>query len=630
MFDKVRGNKRFVQLVLAIIIVPFALFGIDAYINPRAPDNVATVGDQSISQGEFQRALVERQDRLRRQFGGVDQSLLDSPELRRDVLEELIDRRLLLLHASNSRLSLSDAALIEFITSAPALQENGRFSRERYEALVAAQGMSLEAFEGQVRQDLIVQQLLSPVGNASLAGRLSVERWLAAQLEERRVAEVVLRAEQFLADSQPDAAAIERFYRENRARFETPEQVRIEYLVMSQEDLLGRVEVSEDEVAAWYRANEARFRRAEERQASHILIRVDAGAPEAEVKAAREKAERLLAQLKSAPGDFAKLAREHSQDPGSAPRGGDLGFFGRGMMVKPFEEASFALKEGELSDIVRSDFGFHIIKLTAIRPEQVRPLAAVRNEIVAELRRQKAARQYAELAESFANTVYEQSDSLQPALERYGLTKRTSDWIARGADLPPPLNHPKLQQAIFAEDAVKHRRNTEAVDVGGDVLVAARVIDHRPAQLEPLAAVSAGIARELAMRTAAGKAIEAGEARLASLHRGESVDVRWGAARSVSRLHAPNMSADAVRAVFAAPVGKLPTYVGVKLPDGYALYRIDQVKPYNAADEQAARRGQGLRRHYGEIVAQQELQGWLASLRKRYAVKIDEKALERR
>lgn len=630
MFDKVRNNKRFIQVVLAIIIVPFALFGIDAYINPRVPDSVATVGDSNIGLGEFQQALRERQDRLRSQFG-ADPARLDDPELRRGVIEELVNHRLLRLHAGDAKLSLSNAALIEFIMSVPALQENGKFSRERYEALVAAQGMSLDRFEAQVRQDLIVQQALLPVGNASLAGRLPADRWLAAQLEEREIAEVVLRGEQFLAETRPDAAAIERFYQENRARFETPEAVRVEFLVMSRDALEERAAPKEEEIEARYRANEARFKRPEERQASHILIRVDANAPEAEVAAAREKAERLLAQLKAAPGDFAKLAREHSQDPGSASRGGDLGYFGRGMMVRPFEEATFALKEGEISGVVRSDFGFHIIKLTGIRPEQVRPLTAVRGEIVAELKREAAARLYAELAESFANTVYEQSDSLEPAVERYGLKRQTSDWIERGGAAPMPLGHPKLVQAIFSEDAVRHRRNTEAVDVGGNVLVAARVIDHRPARLEPLDAVSGQIARELAMEMAVAKAVAAGESRLAALRKGEPVDLRWGAQRVVSRLHAPNLPPAAVQAVFSVSGKELPAFVGARIPGGYALYRIDKVVPYvPPAVGEGAMRDQAMRQHYGEIVAQEELLAWLESLRRRYPVKIDGAALERK
>ncbi len=630
MFDKVRNSKRFIQIVLAIIIVPFALFGLDAYINPTARDGVATVGDLSISAGEFQQTLREQQDRLRPQLGNADPALLDSPEIRRGVLDELINRRLLLLHAADSKVSVGNAALAEAIMSVPALQENGQFSRERYEALVASQGMRVDAFEAQVRQDMIVQQMMLPVGNGALAGRVPADRWIVSQLEEREIAESLLRADLFLADSKPDAAAIERYYQENRARFENPEQVRVEYLVMSQDALFERIRVKDEEVEAWYRANEARFRRPEERQASHILIRADKGAPEAEIKAAQEKAADLLRQARAAPGDFARLAREHSQDPGSAARGGDLGYFSRGMMVKPFEDAAYALKEGEISDVVRSDFGFHVIRLTGVRAEQARPLAAVRDEIVADLRRQAAARQYAELAESFSNTVYEQSDSLQPAVEKYGLKIEKTDWLVRGEPAVAPFSNARLLQAVFSEDAIKNKRNTEAIDIGGNTLVAARVAEHRPARLEPVEAVSGTIAQLLSQEAALAKAVAAGEERLARLRAGEKTDVRWGAARSVARMHAPNMTFDGLRAVFSAPAGKLPAYVGAKIPGGYALYRIDKVKPYDPADALSAQRAQALRQHYAELVAQEELIGWLSALRQHYGVKVDNAALERR
>jgi len=630
MFDKVRNSKRFIQIVLAIIIVPFALFGLDAYINPTAGDGVATVGDLSISAGEFQETLREQQDRLRPQLGNADPTLLDSPEIRRGVLDELINRRLLLLHAADSKVSISNAALAEAIMSVPALQENGQFSRERYEALVASQGMRVDAFEAQVRQDMIVQQMMLPVGNGALAGRVPADRWIASQLEEREIAESLLRADLFLADSKPDAAAIERYYQENRARFESPEQVRVEYLVMSQDALFERIRVKDEEVEAWYRANEAHFRRPEERQASHILIRADKSSPEAEIKAAQEKAADLLRQVRAAPGDFARLAREHSQDPGSAARGGDLGYFGRGMMVKPFEDAAYALKEGEISEVVRSDFGFHIIRLTGVRAEQARPLAAVREEIVVDLRRQAAARQYAELAESFSNTVYEQSDSLQPAVEKYGLKIEKTDWLVRGEPAVAPFSNARLLQAVFSEDAIKNKRNTEAIDVGGNTLVAARVAEHRPSRLEPVEAVSGTITQLLSQEAALAKAVAAGEERLARLRAGEKTDVRWGATRSVARMHAPNMTIDGLRAVFSAPAGKLPAYVGAKIPGGYALYRIDKVKPYDPADALSAQRARALRQHYAESVAQEELIGWLSALRQHYDVKVNTAALERR
>jgi len=633
MFDYVRNNKKFIQIILALIVLPFALWGVESYVKSSGSgDGAAKVGGTTISLPEFQQALREQQDRLRPQLGGnVSPDVLESPELRRAVVQELINQRLLLLYASQSNMRVGDDMLASFITNVPSLQENGKFSRERYEALVASQGMSVEMFEARVRQDLLTQQAMAPIGNAVFSGHIPADRFLAAQLEEREVRTHMLRAEQFTAGSKPEAAEIKRYYEENLTRFEKPEQVRVEYLELKQDALIANAKVTEEEIKAWYQANQARYKRPEERQASHILIRADKKAPEAEVKAAEEKANMLLAQLKVKPADFASFAKANSQDPGSAEKGGDLGYFGHGMMVKPFEDAIFALKEGEMSGVVRTDFGFHIIKLTGIHPEQIRPLEEVRGEIATELKRQTGARQFAEMAEGFANTVYEQPDSLKPAAEKYGLKIQTSDWIAKGGQAVAPFANPKLLQAIFSEDAVKHQRNTESVDVGANTLLSARVIEHHPASVEPLESVSATIEKVLVLKAAAAKAEAAGKSQLEMLTKGEKVDVVWDAPQKISRLQASGLPPGASAAIFAASPQKLPAFAGAKVPGGFALYRIEKVSPYDEkTNKEAAAIGQALHQRYAQAVAQEELLGWLSALRQRYPVTINSAALERK
>jgi len=634
MFDKVRNNKRFIQVVLALIILPFALFGVDAYVSGGGRDEVARVGDVSISTYEFQENLREQQDRLRQQLGGaIPQEMLDTPVMRRAVLQELINQKLLQRYAADTHIRVSDAELVGFITSVPGLQENGKFSRERYEALVAAQGMSVEMFEARVRQDMLIQQAVMAAGNGSLAAPQAAERWLALQLEERETREVALQADQFIGKvAKPDEAAVKRYYEENRKRFEKPEQVKLEFLVLSQEKLIEAAKVSEADIEAAYKANAARYSTPEQRQASHILIRADKGAPEAAVKEASDKAEQILAQLKAAPEDFAKLAKQHSQDPGSASKGGDLGFFGRGMMVKPFEEAAFASTQGQISSVVRSDFGFHIIQLTGIKPERARPLAEVRGEIAAELKRQMGAKQYAEAAEAFTNMVYEQSDTLKPAAEKYGLSVQSTDWIARGAQMMPPFNNPKLMQAVFADDAVKQRRNTEAVDVGSNTLVSARVLDYRPAEVESLESVQPVIEKALLREAAMAMAVTTGEAQLAKLKAGERLDLSWGNVRAVSRQAAANLSPEGRQAIFAVAAQEVPAYVGAKTPTGYALYHIAKIKPHDAGTKEsdAASRAMSLRQQYHQVIAQEEVMGWIDTLREHYPVKVNAAALEKK
>jgi peptidyl-prolyl cis-trans isomerase D len=307
--------------------------------------------------------------------------------------------------------------------------------------------------------------------------------------------------------------------------------------VLSQEALAGQLSLSDADVRKEYDAHPERFRQGEERRASHILIQARKDAGEAALKAAREKIEGLLAQVKSNPAEFAKLARAHSQDPGSAEKGGDLGFFGRGAMVKPFEDAAFGLaKEGDVSGVVQSDFGFHIIKLAGVKAEQVRPFEEVRNEIAAELKKNEAGRKFAELAEGFSNLVYEQADSLKPAAEKYKLTVQTTDWIARNGKAPAPFNNEKLVTAVFSDDAVKNKRNTDAVDVGKGVLVAARVVDAKPAALRPFDEVKADIEKVLIQEEAVVLAGKDGEKKLAQLNKGEAVTLDWSPSHPLKRM----------------------------------------------------------------------------------------------
>ncbi|MBI4984950.1 MAG: SurA N-terminal domain-containing protein [Rhodocyclales bacterium] len=628
MFEYVRNNQRLVQVFLVLITLPFAFWGVESYVrNAGSGNDVADVGGSKVTAQEFQQTLREEQERLRPALGGRDPALLESPEIRLNVLNGLVSQRLIRLHAGTSKLVVVDDQLAQFIASAPALQENGKFSPQRYEMLVASQGVSKEGFEARLRQDMVVQQALVPINAATIPGRTASERWVAALLEEREVAELALRPEAYLAQVKLAPEAVKNYYDMNRKPFETPELVRAEYVTLSQNALLAQIAVGDEDVKGYYEAHADQYKVGDERHASHILIAASKDAAAAEDKAARDKAEDVLAQVKKNPADFARLAKQYSQDPGSAAKGGDLGWFGRGMMVPPFENAVFALKGDEVSPVVRSDFGYHIIKLTGVKPVRQKPLDEVKNEIVSELKRQGAAKKYAEIAEGFTNTVYEQADSLKPAAEKYKLAVQTSDWIAKNGQAAPPFANPKLMTALFADDAIKNRRNTEAVEIAPNTLVAARVLEHKPAALQPLEAVAANIEKLLVRQEAAKLAAKDGEEKLARLVKGEKLDLAWSAPRTVARAAAANQAPEAVRAVFKADAAQLPAYAGTAHPGGYVLYRISQVKPYLAGSEDSPR-AKSLRAQYRNIVAEEEFGGWLGTLKQRFPVDINKSMLD--
>jgi peptidyl-prolyl cis-trans isomerase D len=392
MFDAVRNNKRIVQVFLGLITLPFAFWGVDSYMsNIGAGNDLASVGDSKISLYQFEQSLRERQDQLRRSMGAeFKPEMMNLPEVRLGILNNLIDQRLLLLEASDKRLRVSDQALQQFIANIPSFQEDGKFSPSRYEALVRAQSKSPAQFEGELRQDLTLQQLIGSVSASAFVSTTQAEQMLRIQTEERYFSEFKIATAPFAEKLKIEPEAVQKFYDENKVRFEVPEQVKAEYVVLSLEALLPQVTVSEAEINSWINneSNKDRYQqllvqKPEERRASHILITPDGDAKDGKEKA-RAKAEDVLKDVQKDPSRFAELARQYSQDPGSAQQGGDLGFFSRGMMVKPFEDAVFSQKKGEISGLVESDFGYHIIKLTDIQEAKDRPQQEVRIEIETE------------------------------------------------------------------------------------------------------------------------------------------------------------------------------------------------------------------------------------------------------
>ena len=619
MFDAVRNNKKIVQVFLVLIALPFAFFGVESFRDGGAGVDVAKVGEIKISQQEFQQAVREQQDRLRGQLGELDPKVLDNPEFRQAILDDLIDQRLLFQEARKRHLFASDDAVRQAIMAVEAFQDNGQFSQQRYEALLSAQGMSPAGFEAQVRQDLALQQLAGTIGRSGIVSQRVTDKVLALQSDARHVQEFVLPVENYVAKVKLEDGAAKKFYDENTEQFRTPDQAKVEYVVLTPESLA--VEVSEAEIKAWYDGHKERYQQPEERRASHILI----AAEKLGKDKARQKAEEVLREVQAKPAAFAELARKHSDDPGSASQGGDLGFFGRGMMVKPFEDATFALRDGEVSGIVESDFGFHIIKLTGQHVAREKPLAEVRGEIERELKSSAVARKFAEAAESFSNMVYEQSDSLQPVAEQFKLKIQRSDWIGREANpAAGVLGNAKLLAAVFSDDTIQNKRNTEAVEVAQNTLVAARIAEYQPASVQPLAGLQATIEKLLVNQEAQKLARADGEARLAALQSGTD-KLAWGTDKVVSRMDARLLPPQAAPLVFRMDKSKLPGYAGVDLPGkGYALYRLSKVTPGAALD--TARR-QGLQGQLRSLAAQQEVAMYLSALRARYKVDVNEKAL---
>ncbi len=583
MFDFVRSHRSWLMLFILVLILPsFVFFGIQGYNNLADQNNaLATVDGVPITQQEYDAALRDRIERMRQSLGAnFDAKLLDTPDARAAVLDQLVLDRALAREAAKTNVVVTTDRLREFLAAVPAFQQDGKFSYDRYKAFLASRGQTEAVFEQTLRNDLRKQALGQALIDSTIVPKQVTERIERILLEQREVRELRFPAEQFASKVALTDAQVSEYYQTNRKQFETPESVRVEYLVLSPETVSAAVSIPEPAVAAYYDQNKARFGTEEQRRASHILI----AAEPSDKAAARKKADEVMAKVKAAPADFAKLARENSKDPGSATQGGDLGFFGRGMMVKPFEETAFRLKEGETSDLVETDFGFHIIRVTEIKAAQAKPLSEVRADIERELRSQQAQKYYTEAADQFTNLVYEQADSLQPAAAKFNLKMQSADNLTRSG-IAPHLG-PRMVEAIFTDDSLKNRRNTQAVEVASNTLVAARVLDYRPAAVQPLEKVAPQIRQVLERREAIRLAREAGEQRLATLRK-EPNDAGFSAPKLVSRRQPQDLPPEALAEVLRTSADKLPQYVGAEISTdfrsatsaGFVIVQVASAKP---------------------------------------------------
>jgi len=422
-------------------------------------------------------------------------------------------------------------------------------------------------------------------------------------------------------------ADVEKYYEEHKNEFQIPERVRLEYLVLSPDAMGNAAKVTDEELKNYYQANSERYRTPEQRRASHILIPAPAGASADDKARAKAQAEDLLKQIQSSPSKFAELAAKFSKDPGSAQKGGDLGFFGRGLMVKPFDAAVFALKVGELAGPVETQYGYHIIRLDAVKASQTTPFEAVKQQIIDEVRKPKLGKAYAEAADSFNNLVYEQFDSLQPAAEALKLSVQKSDWVSRAGGNPNPLfNNEKLLNAVFSDEVLKNKHNTSAIEVQPNMLLAARVVEHKPASALPLEQVRNDVMQYLTDQGAIELAGKEGRAALEKLQKGQPVALSWSPLQSVSLQKRQGLHPEGAQAVFGADVSKLPVYAGVPAAQGrFVVYRITRVKDVTAVDPEQRK---ALGKQLAEMVGQEQYGAYLASLRERADVKVDRRKLE--
>ena len=626
MLEKFRSyaQTKAAKIILALILVPFALFGIDSYLNQAGNNlSIAKVNGYKIALPEYNRAIENVRNRIMSEGKKVDPAMFDSFEFKESVIDGLITKQLLNNDIKKSRFRITDQQLSQYIIGMPEFQKDGKFSQEIYDKVLQNNQLTPKKFEESIRNDLLIQQVRDGLQKLTFIPPSNLEETLKATSQQREISIAEFKTKEYMTKANIAEKDMQAFYDQNKSKFLAPEQVKAEFVVFSLANILPTINVTEDEIKSFYKANADKYQNQQQREASHILIAASKNAPPAEKAKAKAKAEDVLNQIRKNPKQFEELASKYSQDPESAKKGGDLGSFGRGMMVKPFDDAVFSMKVNEISNIVESDFGYHIIKLTKIIGEGG-GFDAMRPQIKAELIYQKGQEKFAALAEEFSNKVYEQSSSLDAVSKRFNLPIQKTDWISRN-DSDKFFKNEALMSALYSKESIKDHRNTEAIEVTPNNLISARVVDYKAQSTKPFADVKKNIEDYLKFESAKKMVASEGEVALKSLT-DASRKIEWQPATLVDRKNTKGLSDAVVNHAYKMPTDKLPSYSGfIDGNNGYVIVKVNKVSFPNDSNEENK---QAFASDYSEALSAEYLSAYLKGLKARASVSVNQKFFE--
>ncbi|MFW8564738.1 SurA N-terminal domain-containing protein [Orrella sp. 11846] len=636
MFDLIRNHRRWMQFILLILIVPaFAFFGLEGYMSFMSDEKeLAVVNDRSITLPEFDQARRAQLESMRMQLGPqFDAQAIDTPAFRENLLNQMIDQRVLVAAAMAGRYSVSNEMLRQTIADVPVLQVDGQFSPDRYREVLAAQGMTPDDFEQQLRSDMILSQVLTPIGSTAQIPTVVMDGILNALTEQRNVATRRFLADAYLDQVDLSEADLKAWYDSHAKSLEVPDSVSIEYVVLDEDAATQGVTVTDDQIQSFYGQNQSRYGQAERRRVSHILFDVPPGASDEARQEAKANAEQALTDVRAQPDAFADIAKERSKDPGSASQGGDLGWIGKDTLVPEVENAVFALDENAISDIIESPFGYHLILVTGIQPASVKPLEQVRDDIESQIKMQLASARFADLSNQLTAMVYDQPEALEPIAQQLGLTLQKADGLSRDgvlsdalmhrevpmtADVSALLEHPRVRQTAFSEEVLKSGQNSGAIELSADTMIALRVTDLKPAHIPSFDIVQDLIRDTLTQERALKLAREEGEKAYEAIKAGgEALGFR--SAQVVSRVSAMDMSEVELSAALAVPQDEVPSVVGVETSNGYSLVDVLAIEP-NLQIESSERAQ--LQAQFSQALGQAEEASAMQILRQQFGAKI--------
>ncbi len=598
MLQRLRDRSQGVLawIIVILICIPFALWGINEYFSAAAQVIVAEVNGQELELKEFQQAHQRYRQQLQSLLGGKLPDAFNEERLKEQALNQMVASLLEQQTADQAGMRVGDREVGASIQSMPAFQRDGKFARDLYERQIEANGMTPAAFEEKVRRDLVTEQLRQAIADTAFVSKPDAD-WVArSEAQKRAIAYSTLSAEPVKATVEVTDEDIRVYYETHADRYMSPEQVKIQFLELSLAEIAKGVAAGEDAVKAYYDGHAANFTVPEQRRARHILLQVAKDASTGDEAAARTRALEILSQIRSG-GSFEALAKERSEDLGSKAQGGDLGFFGQGVMDPAFDKTVFGMQAGEVSEPVRSRFGFHLIRLEEIKAGSTKSFAEAREDVEKAYRREQAERQFFDQAEQLATITFENPDTLEIAAKQLGLSVQESDFFQRtgGSGI---AEQDKVVDAAFSPEILEERGNSEVLELGDDRAVVLRVKEHRPAERRKLNEVRAEIVSTMQAEKARTMTAERGQALLKRLRDGEdraklavAEKLEW---KDLAELDRRTDQVDPVvrQAAFRLPrpAGAGASYGGVQMGNGdyalIALLGVTDIDPSKLTDKE--------------------------------------------
>lgn len=584
-----RATGWIAWVIVIILVIPFALWGINSYFEGGSELSVAKVNGEDISANTYQNDLQLQTQNLSQRLGAnFDPQLLETLGIRERVLDNLIDNRVLSQYTDENNFRISDQQLSAFIQQQPSFQVDGKFNLQQYETVLAANRFTPQGFEQYQRINQTVTQLSDGISQTGFATERDIQLLASLQEQERKASYAVIKADRFVDEIEVTEQQIAEYYDRNSDQYQNPARVQVEYIELGVEALRETIDPTEDEIAALYEETKGRFKTAESRRASHILVSVPRTASDEEKQEKRTLVNDLLAQI-NAGTDFSSLAEAYSDDPGSKANGGDLGIVARDQMVKPFEDAVFSMELDEVRGPVETQFGYHLIKLTELAEEEQQPLEAVRDQVVEEAASIQAEDLFAELAESFKNLVFEDPENLTTAADELDLPIQTSEWFTEveGAGIAELA---LVRNAAFSEDVLNDNLVSPAVEIGFDRLIAVKKLDYEAQHTKPLDEVRDQIISRIQSEASQAKVLELGAKMLDEIDSIAPNQTSWDTyivdkELSSTVMPAKKQDVAAELSLFAekvfsenVPAAGKARFGGIALANGdYALYSLESV-----------------------------------------------------